>query len=355
MAVGTDRPDSTRPRRAKVTISDVAAHAGVSISTVSHALSGNRPISEATRARVRAAIDALGYGANPAARALRTGHSGLVGLILRPRDAVHGSLRGTETFTRLSGAIATEVLNRGIALVHVPDILDPAVTRVPMDGCIVAHPYGGDEVLAELLRRGTPVVTVEEDPDHPDFPWAVTLDYRTVLTDLLDGLHGQGARRIALLTGTEDNAWNRRTRQVYLDWVRRHRMRPRHCALYEGVGVEGAEEFIMPMLTEGEPPDAVITGPSTFAAGIAHVAEKLGLTIPDHLMLAAVTDSEFSRGSNPPITAVDLALEELARRAVNLLLDQMGGGESPDGPSVVQPILHWRGSTTRSPSVVGTS
>lgn len=348
MAVPHDRPDSAAARRTKVTISDVAAQAGVAISTVSHALSGNRTISAATRDRVRAAIDVLGYGANPTARSLRTGRSGIVGLILRPRDAVHGSLRGTETFTRLSGAIATAVLDRGIGLVHVPDILNPAAARVPMDGCIVAHPYGGDEVLAELLRRGVPVVTVEEDPDRPDFTWAVTLDYQNVLTELLDGLHSQGARRIALITGTEDNAWNRRTREIYTDWASRHEMPHRHCALYEGVGVDGAEEFIVPMLTEGEPPDAVITGPSPFAAGIAHVAKRLGRSIPDDLMLAAVTDSEFSRGNDPPITAVDLALEELARNAVDLMFDQLAGGAAPDRPTVVQPTLHWRGSTLRS-------
>ena len=241
MAAPTDRPDPIRDRRTRPTISDVAAAAGVSISTVSHTLSGNRPISAATRARVHEAIDALGYGANPAARSLRTGRSGMVGLILRPRDAVHGSLRGTETFTRLSGAIATAVLDRGIGLVHVPDILDPAAARVPMDGCIVAHPYGHDEVLAELLRRGVPVVTVEEDPDHPDFPWAVTLDYETVVVELLDGLYGQGARSIALITGTEDNTWNRRTAEIYAGWAAEHGMPSRLSSLYEGAGIEGAE------------------------------------------------------------------------------------------------------------------
>ncbi|MGY1640223.1 LacI family DNA-binding transcriptional regulator [Geodermatophilus sp. SYSU D00703] len=343
-----DHSEPPGERPAKVTISDVAARAGVSISTVSHALSGKRPISAATRARVQEAIAALGYGANPAARSLRTGRSGLVGLILRPRDAVHGSLRGTQTFTRLSGAIATAVLDRGMGLVHVPDIFDPTASRVPMDGCIVAHPYGRDEVLAELLRRGVPVVTVEEDPDRPDYPWAVTLDYGTTLRELLDRVHAEGARRIALVTGTEDNAWNRRAREIYLAWTGARGITPRHHTLYEGSGMEGAEEFIRPLLTGQDPPDAVITGPSTFAAGVAHVAGALGLSIPGDLMLAALTDSEFSRGGVPPITAVDLVLEDLARHAVALMLDRMDGGATPDRPQVLQPVLHWRASTMRS-------
>src|SRR5436305_1797030 len=111
------------PERRRVTIRDVADAAGVSISTVSHALSGRRPISTATKERVFAAAAELGYGADPHARALRTGRSGLIGLILRPRDAIHGSMAGTETFTRLLGAIATTVLEHKLGLVHVPDIL----------------------------------------------------------------------------------------------------------------------------------------------------------------------------------------------------------------------------------------
>ncbi|MDN5916097.1 MAG: LacI family transcriptional regulator [Pseudonocardia sp.] len=334
--------------RPRVTIRDVAERAGVAISTVSHAISGRRPVSEATRQRVLDAAAELGYGANPVARSLRTGRSGLIGLILRPRDAVHGSLGGTETFNRLSGAIATAALDHGIGLVHVPDILDPRVSRVPMDGCIVAHPYGGDEVLGELIRRDLPVVTVEEDPDRPEFAWSVRLDHRGAVTDLLDRLRVQGARRIMLLTGTEDNAWNRRAREAYLAWTKRHRMPPRHAALYEGEGADGAARLIAPVLAEPEPPDAIIAAASRFAAGIAQIADKLDLAVPDGLMLAALTDSEYTRANDPPISAIDLALEQLGIQAVELMLQRLAGAPPPAEPIVLQPTLHWRPSTTRA-------
>lgn len=330
----------------KVTIREVAKRAGVSISTVSHALSGRRPISPATRERVLAAAGELGYGADPRAQSLRTGRSGIVGLILRPRDAIHGSLAGSETFNRLAGAVATTVLEHNMGLVHVPNLLDPAAQRVPMDGCIVAHPYGNDEVLGELLRRNVPVVTVDEDPDRPDFPWSVTLDHRTAVTDLLGKLRAQGARRIMLLTGTEDNAWNRRARQAYLAWAHEHRMRPRHHELYEGAGVDGAVRYLEPILTGKQPPDAVIAAASRFASGVARASEKAGLNIPGDLMLAALTDSEYTRGNNPPITAVDLSLEQLAIRAVGLMLRRLAGEPHPGKPVVVQPELRWRASTT---------
>ena len=344
-------PQPPAPQQAatprKVTIRDVAARAKVSISTVSHALSGRRPISPETRERVLAAAAELGYGANPLARSLRTGRSNMVGLILRPRDAVHGSLAGTETFTRLAGAVATAVLEHRMGLVHVPDLLDPTTERVPMDGCLVAHPYGDDDVLRELLRRGVPVVTIEEDPDYPDLPWSVTLDHISAVTELLDRLRGQGARRILLLTGTEDNAWNRRSRQAYLAWMEHRRMRPWHLELYEGEGVEGAAQLIEPILAGAEPPDAIIAAASRFAAGIGRTAQKLGLSIPADLMIAALTDSEYTRSHQPPITAVDLILERLAITSVDLLLRRLAGEPPPAHPIQLRPELRWRQSTMR--------
>jgi DNA-binding LacI/PurR family transcriptional regulator len=333
--------------RRTVTIREVAERAGVSISTVSHTFSGQRPISAATRARVREAAAELGYDPNPSARSLRTGRSGLVGLILRPRYAVSGTPDRAETFNRLVGAVATEMLRQRTGLIHVPDLRDPAVAGVPMDGCIVAHPYGGDTTLAELLGRGLPVVTVEEDPDRPELPWAVRLDYPPVVEALLDHLYDQGARSILLLSGTEDNAWNRRPREIYTAWCARHALSPRTGLLSESLSLSDAAELVQPLLADPDRPDAIVVATSDFAALIAQVAAAQGLRIPDQLMLAALTDSEHARASTPPITAMDLTHEALAERAVELMLARLSGAETPAGPVFLTPDLRLRASTRR--------
>ncbi|WP_433095352.1 LacI family DNA-binding transcriptional regulator [Streptomyces shenzhenensis] len=332
----------------RVTIRDVAKRAGVSISTVSHAMSGRRSISAATRARIQEAAEALGYNANPLARSLRTGRSGVIGLILRPRDAVHGSLGGTETFTRLAGAIATATLDKRLGLIHVPDILDPDAPRVPMDGCIVAHPYGRDEVLTELLRREVPVVTVDEDPDRPDFPWGVVLDHTGAAASVLDRLYGQGARRVMLLTGTEDNAWNRQAGEAYQTWTTRYGLPHHHESVYEGEGVQGAACLTESVLDGTQRPDAIVATASRFAAGVGRTAHALGLRVPEDVMVASLTDSEYTRSHQPPITAVDLILEELAVAAVDLMLRRLDGEAPPEHPLRLQPVVHWRASTARN-------
>ena len=328
-----------------VTIRDVAERARVSISTVSHAYSGRRPISQATKDRVFAAAAELGYDPNPSARSLRTGRSGLVGLFLRPRYAVAGTPDRAETFNRLVGSVATEMLRRKTGLIHVPDIRDPSVASVPMDGCIVAHPYGSDEVLTEILRREIPVVTVEEDPDRADFPWAVRLDYPAVVGRLFDHLRDRGAARVMLLSGTEDNAWNRRPRETYLDWCAREGRTPRTMTLSEGLTVADAAASVRPLLSGPDRPDALVVATSDFAAVIAEAAIKEGLRIPEDLMVAALTDSEHSRVAVPPITAMDLRHEVLAEHAVELMLSRLSGDETPESPRVIAPELRLRTST----------
>ena len=331
----------------RVTIRDVATLAGVSISTVSHTFSGRRSISEATRERVLSAAAKLGYAADPSARTLRTGRSGLLGMILRPRDAAHGSHGGTETFTRFSGTVATEVIDHKLGLVHVPDIFDPAASRVAMDGCIVAFPYGSDPVLAELRRRKLPLVVADADPDIPDFAWSVRLDHAAAMRNLLDRLAGQGAGRIWFLSGTEDNAWNRYSREAYLSWSRNRGMAPCALSLYEGEGRQGACALLTPLLEGRDRPDAVVAAASRFAAGVADSADAAGMRIPDDLMVAALTDSAFVREHKPPITAVDLVLEEVGQLAVELLLARLEGAPEPEVPVTLPPVLHWRESTMR--------
>ncbi|NSC19939.1 LacI family transcriptional regulator [Streptomyces albus subsp. chlorinus] len=336
-----------RTSKRKVTIRDVAERAEVSISTVSHTFSGLRPISRATRDRVLKAAAELGYEANPSARSLRTGRSGLVGLVLRPRFAVAHTRDRAETFNRLVGSVATEMLRRKVGLIHVPELDDPAVASVPMDGCIVAHPYGGDSVVTELLRRNVPLVTIEEDPERPELPWAVRLDYSTAVSGLLDHLREQGADRVTLFTGGEDNAWNRRTRETYHAWCERHGHRARTELLSESLSADSAATRIRRLLTVPRRPDAVVVATSDFAAIVVQIARELDLRVPEDLMVAALTDSEHSRLSTPPITAMDLSHEQLAAAGVELMLARLAGAATPDGPVVIGPDLRFRASTRR--------
>ena len=349
--------------RRAVTIRDVADRAGVAISTVSHAFSGRRTISPSTRERVLRAAEELDYDPNPSARSLRTGRCGIVGLVLRPRYAVTGTPDRYETFNRLVGAVATHMLRHRTGLLHVPDPRDPTMASVPMDGCIVAHPYRDDTVLAELVRRGVPVVTIDEDTAHPDFTWTVRLDYLGAVTELLEHLREQGAADVMLITGTEDNAWNRRARQSYLAWCADHNRRPRSNRLSEGLDISNATPVLEAALDgigldgigldgtglDGTGrPDALVVSSSEFAALAAELAAARGLAVPEQLMIVSLTDTEHTRASTPPITSLDLNHESLAEHAVELMLARLAGADAPAEALVINPVIHRRASTDRA-------
>lgn len=328
----------------RTTIRDVALSAGVSISTVSHVFSGGRPISPATAERVREAARLLRYQADPSAKSLRTSKAGIIGLIVRPKDAIHGTLRGTETFQRLLGSIATHALEQGRGLIHVPDIFNPTATSVPMDVCIVAHPYHNDTVVTELRARGIPIVMIDADPAHADVPWVVNIDYYSGTAQILEAMRAEGRRRITYVSGTEDNAWNRISANTYVSWCEENGVTPDHLSAYEGTGIEGGMETARELLTRENRPDAILTSPSTFAHGALLVANELSISVPTDLTIAALTDSERTRSSHPPITSLDLRMEDAGAEAVRLAIDLSDGKVAPKQPRIIQPVIRWRES-----------
>lgn len=331
-------------RGKRATIRDVANLASVSISTVSHVFSGSRPISEKTKERVRQAALELNYQADPSARSLRSSKAGIIGFILRPKDAILGTLRGTETFQALLSSIATHALQHGRGLIHVPDVLDRSATNVAMDACIVAHPYYDDAVIAELRSRGTPVVMIDADPVHEDIPWVVNIEFESSVRALLDAMYVRGRKRITFISGTESNSWNRISTQTYFEWCQARGFEPDHFAIYEGTGIGGAIDLARQILSRPLPPDAVITGPSTFARGVLNVALKRDIPVPENLSLAALTDSELTRSCTPPVTSLALPMERAGDEAVKLAISLADGGTPPTEPVVVHPEIMWRDS-----------
>ncbi|NKX50607.1 LacI family transcriptional regulator, partial [Arthrobacter deserti] len=128
---------------ARVTIRDVARAAGVSVTAVSHSLNGKGTLAEATRQRVREVAEQLGYQPNPLARGMRRSPIGGVGLMLRPLDTL-GTYRphGVDYFTRLSGAVAVECLDRGMGVMLTRDLtqLPRSPLALSLDGYIIDDP-----------------------------------------------------------------------------------------------------------------------------------------------------------------------------------------------------------------------
>ncbi|MGP5269695.1 LacI family DNA-binding transcriptional regulator [Corynebacterium variabile] len=346
----------TRQSRPSVTIKDVAAAAGVSTSTVSHTFSGRRAISETTRQRVLAAAEELGYVPNAHARKLRLGRSNMLGLVLRPRFAVTGAPDTSETFNRLSGAMATASLRRGLGLVHVPDVTGSGHDLPPMDGCIVAHPYENDETIRVLEQARIPFVLADPDPARDDIPWVVGVDYATGVRAVLDlaaggvagSTAGRSGRHVVLMPGTEHNAWNLVAEATYRTWCAGAGQEPDIHHLREGAPSDDVRSTVRTVLEgiahAGEPISLIFSDSSATPAVLAELGH-LGLQVPVDVALATLTDSVHTRVAVPPVTGMDLSHEQLAEAAVEMLVSRLSGDPSPQLPRQVSPVVNEREST----------
>ena len=153
-------------RRKAPTSQDVARLAGVSQSTVSYVLTGSRPISEATRARVEDAIAKLGYHPNSGARTLRSRRSGVIGLMVPEADADDGVLM---TFV---GTIAREARRFGYDILLVTaqegaDGIRRVVRTGVCEGLLLMELDRIDERVAPALESGLPFVTIGKPEEFP--------------------------------------------------------------------------------------------------------------------------------------------------------------------------------------------
>lgn len=326
--------ETTRP-----TIKDVAERAGVSRTTVSNALNGKGTLSAETIARVKRIADELGYAPNAVARGLRQSRLGVVSLLMRPLETLDTTLpEGVDYFLQLAGSAALAAMDHGYSLMLISDPTKPGapISSLAADGCIVEAPLSNDPVLSLLERKRIPFITLGVDPARPSAFPAIAQQNEQDAACVLDHLREAGARRIALVTGTDDNAWNTLSRRGYERWAVEHGMEAIQYSVDETRGVEGGRELAHRLLAGPTRPDGVYCLTGRHAAGVVKGAAELGLDVPGDLRVAAGSDAPVTRASVPAITALDLQPVETARFAVETL-DRMLRGEILEWPIMAGP------------------
>jgi DNA-binding LacI/PurR family transcriptional regulator len=336
-----------------VTIWDVARRAGVSITTVSHALNGKGAIGAATRERVQAVAGELGYVADAMARGLRSSRMGAIGLVFRSLDSLgdYGP-NGVDVFMRIAGAAAAETLNRDLGLMLVPDLSRGKLPPFSMslDGYIVFAPHLDDPVVALLEKRRIPYVTWDRDPSRPDFQHWVSHDDTASTEQVLEHLSTAGAGAVAYVGGTDRNAWNLDCQAAYLAWCAKRGLAPRVYHVPERSGVDGGREVAARILADGlvSPegmPAGVFCLTGRHASGVAQALQEQGVRIPQDVLVCTGADSEHTRQSQPAISALDVDINAAARALVETLCELMDGAQ-PSGPRLLSARFHARESTS---------
>lgn len=290
------------------TLANVAELAGVSISTASLAFATSGPIAEKTRARVLAAASELGYrGPNPLGRQLRSGRSGIVGVVIG--DKLRRSFRDPVSVQVLDG-LASTLGSMGLGVLLIPgtsdteglQVVDPLIETAAMDVAILIWGvHANDKSVEALQHRGVPMVVGEGRPI--DGAPLVGIDDRSGTADLTRHLTGLGHERIAVVT--LPFSADRRSGEAHrLDDIEWTPTRNRLAGMQDG-GVEpvlvweteaslvehghaAALEVLSPERwpDPARRPTALVAQSDLLAAGAILGARELGLRVPEDVSIA---------------------------------------------------------------------
>jgi len=335
----------------RVSIRDVAREAGVSVTTVSHALNGKGRLNVETRRRVREVADRLGYRPNPAARSLVSGRTGLIAAVPSfPRSMSFG-LTDFGFFSELIAAATGVAADREQALV----VAAPAASwfvwdRVPLDGVIVIEPQVDEPSLPDLRRRGVPFVTISPDPGGSDRDAVVRADDREGTARLLDHLVERGGERVGMIAPPPVNAFARDVVESYRRWTARTgRPDLLEVVSFEAAaaGPEPAYDDAVGRLLERGRPGALFVPVELAGVRVLHTLQALGRRVPDDVLLATTYDTGRGRDTDPTLTSLEWNYQEMGRRAAALLFDLIEGAASAPCEIVVPTNLVPRASTER--------
>ncbi|MEU1894213.1 LacI family DNA-binding transcriptional regulator [Streptomyces pristinaespiralis] len=306
-------------------LKDVAARAGVSVRTVSNVVNGSAAVAEDTRLRVQAALDELGYRPNLAARSLRAGRTGLIGLAIpEVRSPYFGELAGllVEAAERRSWTVIIDQ-TRGDAEAE-RRLLTRAGGRV-VDGLVISPWALGPEELT-AAARSTPVVLLgERSPEG--LVDRVAVDNVLAADQATTHLLESGRRRVAAL-GLQPHLRNgtaEQRRAGYHRALARAGITPDPALEAEVSALHRADGAkAMAQLLDGRGrPDAVFAFSDELALGAMHLAHLRGLDVPGDIAFVGFDDVEDGRFANPALTTVAPDKEQIVERALQCLADRI--------------------------------
>jgi DNA-binding LacI/PurR family transcriptional regulator len=339
------------------TMNDVARLAEVSVSTVSYVLTGTRPISQATRERVTAAMAELDYEPNAMARGLASSRSGILGLLL-PMD--ERGLGATETAFVTGAAAAASQAGYHLMLsplgVHDLDAVRRLASQRLLEGALLMEVQLADERVTVLQELGVPLVLIGRTGD-PSGLCYVDIDFDQTVRDALVHLVGLGHRQIVYVNhsaATIESGYGpaRRTQESYLSAMAGHGLAPLMIPAQDSAA--GGRRAIGTALDQAPDLTAVLAMNESAVFGILGELARRGLRVPDDVsVVSMVTSPQVAELATPALTAMTSPGSTMGRIALEVLVR----GLESDGGQVHQELLpctlQVRGTSGPVPLVAG--
>ena len=341
-------------KKGAVTITDVAALAGVSRATVGYTLTTPGRVSDEIRGQVQKAIEELGYKGNEAARQLRMGRSRAIALIV--------SNAANPVFATVAAGAERESARQGGFILLANSAEDVQREREyiaffesqGVSGILIAPVLEVPPELPDLESRGTPFVLIGTQLEPHNYP-SISGDDEQGGYLATKHLIEQGRRRLAFIGGPYRQIQNRyggarraakEAKGVSLEWIDL----PMQT-------VRAAEEAVNAMFSspEGLPYDGIFAGNDLVAIGLLHRFVEGKVRIPEDLSLVGYDDIEFAATAIIPLTTIRHDSADMGAGAVRLLSEAIAGSldaSSPQSQQLYPPELVVRGTSRATQSSV---
>jgi LacI family transcriptional regulator len=321
---------SRKPDSRPVSIRDVAALAGVSLSTASRAINNVSNVTPEIRERVARAVAVLGYRPNHAAQSLRRRSSRTIGCMFT--DVTN------PLYARLYRAIEERLRNDGYMLL-LANSLNNAEREIEilsmfedrgMDGVIVAPGNEHDQRVVSTVEN-LKIPTVVLDRDLTTTKDKVSFEHVSGMKALVTYLAELGHRDIALVLAHTGNRPTRRRIEGFRAGMKANGMPVASDMIVQlPTSMSSAFHAVTELLARNRRPSAVIVQGTTILNETLNAISAAGLRIPDDISLASIGDPDFARNHVPPISTVRTDMEAVAEQCAKLLLTRIrsdGAGE----------------------------
>jgi len=326
------KKSSSKRRHATVNIHDVAKRARVSIATVSRVVNRIATVDEELAKRVWKAVDEVGYVPNSQARALVSGRSHLLGLIVSEiTNPFFPEL--VQEFENLAVAQGYEVMigSTNYDAARTESLIRRMLQR-NVDGVAVMTFGIEEELVQKLVEHQFPLVFVDAGPELPNIR-VLKVNYGEGIREAVQHLAALGHRRIAFITGplrmrtavTRREAFRKSMIEVGLTAPAQYITEGDHT-------MEGGKAAMERLTALPELPTAVVCSNDMTAIGVLHALDETTLKVPEDISVVGFDDIHLAQFMLPPLTTVQMSCRDLAEAAVQALRS----GIEPDHPKHAQ-------------------
>lgn len=309
------------------TIFDVARHAAVSTSTVSHVVNGTRKVSAETARRVQEAIAAVGYTPNGIARALAVSTTNSVGIAV--------STISNPYFGDIIGAIERECTRLGL-MVFLSDTHDNPEHELRVvkaqhlrrvDGIILAPSETGDsETLNYIETNKIPCVLVDRLTSSK-FD-RVGIQNKHAMGMVVGHLADHGHKRIGFISGQPGFATAIERTEGFRAAISERGLSFDETLIRAGDSIVGAAAAATELLSRPDRPSALAVGNNMSMIGVMRAIRAIGMRVPEDIALVGFDDFEWADCFEPRLTVIAQPVEEIGRKAAELLVRRIAADQN---------------------------